>query len=59
MQRGTGVVHHLVADFNIYNITDEHYISGMGENGFPLTGDYQSVLLGAPRQFFVSMRADF
>ncbi|MGI4747087.1 MAG: TonB-dependent receptor, partial [Janthinobacterium lividum] len=57
-QAGAGFVRHLVADFNVYNIAGAHYISGMGENGFPLSGDYQSVLLGSPRQFFFTVRAD-
>ncbi|OAG75692.1 TonB-dependent receptor [Acetobacter malorum] len=46
-------------DFNVYNITNQHYISTMGQNGFPMAGDYQSVVLGAPRQYFGSVQVDF
>lgn len=54
-----GFVQNLQLDFNIYNLTNQFYVATMGENGFPLSGDYQSFLLGAPRQFFGSIRAEF
>lgn len=54
-----GFVQNVELDFNIYNLTNQFYVSTMGENGFPLSGDYQSFLLGAPRQFFGSVRAEF
>jgi len=49
----------LSLDFNIYNLTGIRYIATMGENGFPMSGDDQSFLLGAPRQFFGSVKATF
>ncbi|MCE2563698.1 TonB-dependent receptor domain-containing protein [Komagataeibacter sp. FNDCF1] len=55
----SSILHRLTLDLNIYNITNAHYISTMGQNGFPMSGDYQSVALGAPRQFFGSIKADF
>ncbi|WP_255318274.1 TonB-dependent receptor [Neoasaia chiangmaiensis] len=55
----TRIVHKVTLDLNVYNLANEHYISTMGQNGFPLTGDYQSVVLGAPRQFFGTISADF
>ena len=45
--------------FNIYNITDERYISNMGSGGNPLTGDYNSLQVGAPRSFYGTVSADF
>ncbi|WP_246376717.1 TonB-dependent receptor [Gluconacetobacter aggeris] len=54
-----GFMQNLQLDFNVYNLTNQFYVATMGENGFPLSGDYQSFLLGAPRQFFGSIRAEF
>jgi len=53
------VFKHISMDLNVYNLTNEHYISTMGQNGFPVSGDFQSVMLGAPRQFFGTIKADF
>ena len=52
-------VHNLSIDFNVYNVTNVKYISTMGQNGYPMSGDYQSIVLGAPRQYFGSVHADF
>ncbi|WP_342627252.1 TonB-dependent receptor [Nguyenibacter vanlangensis] len=57
--RGYGVARDLTFEFNVYNLTNVKYISTMGENGLPMTGDYQSFLVGAPRQFFGTIRAGF
>lgn len=54
-----GFMKNLKVDFSIYNLTNQFYVATMGENGFPLSGDYQSFLLSAPRQFFGSIRAEF
>ena len=61
LNRGTaaGIIKNASLVFNVYNITNEHYIATMGQNGFPMQGDYQSVVLGAPRQYFGSIQADF
>lgn len=53
------IIKHASLSFNVYNITNEHYISTMGQNGFPMSGDYQSVVLGAPRQYFGTVQIDF
>ena len=45
--------------FNVYNLLNHKYIATMGENGNPFSGDYQSFLVGAPRQFFGSVTAGF
>jgi iron complex outermembrane receptor protein len=44
------------------NVTDEEYFSTIDSNGFVVsdpTGTAQTLLLGAPRQFFVSLKARF
>ncbi|RDI39325.1 iron complex outermembrane receptor protein [Gluconacetobacter liquefaciens] len=45
--------------FNIYNLTNIKYVSTMGESGNPLSGDYQSLQIGAPRTFYGTVSADF
>ena len=54
-----GVLKDMTFDFNVYNLTNVKYISTMGENGNPMSGDYQSFLVGAPRQYFGTIRASF
>ncbi|MCE2565127.1 TonB-dependent receptor [Komagataeibacter sp. FNDCF1] len=54
-----GPVKNLTINFNIYNLANVHYISQIGENGLPLTGDDQSALVGAPRQYFGTISASF
>lgn len=49
----------LTFSFDIYNLANQKYIATTGENGNPMTGDYQSFLVGAPRQFFGSVKAEF
>ncbi|MBL7235534.1 TonB-dependent receptor [Novacetimonas hansenii] len=53
------VAKNLKFDFNIYNITNERYISNMGSGGNPLSGDYNSLQVGAPRSFYGTISADF
>ncbi|AHI25281.1 Outer membrane heme receptor [Komagataeibacter xylinus E25] len=57
--RYPGFLQKIIFSFNVYNLTNTKYISTMGENGYPMNGDYQSILLGAPRQYFGSVRAEF
>ncbi|WP_291366417.1 TonB-dependent receptor [Acetobacter sp. UBA5411] len=58
-------VHRLIFSFNIYNLANTHYVSTMGQNGYTMDNtdgnafNNQSILLGAPRQFFGSIRAEF
>lgn len=55
----------IVFAFNIYNLANTHYVSTMGQNGFTMDNsggaayNNQSILLGAPRQFFGSIRGEF
>lgn len=52
-------LNHLTLSFNVYNLTNTQYISTMGENGNPMSGDDQSFLIGAPRQYFGSVAIEF
>jgi iron complex outermembrane receptor protein len=45
--------------FNVYNLFDKQYISTLGTNGFPASGDTDTLQIGAPRQFFVTLSAKF
>ncbi|WP_338086086.1 TonB-dependent receptor [Gluconacetobacter azotocaptans] len=54
-----GPLKNLSLGFNVYNLLNTKYISMMGENGNPLSGDYQSLERGAVRQFFGTVSASF
>ena len=53
------VLKNLTASFNVYNLFNTKYISMMGENDNPATGDYQSMERGAVRQYFGTLSASF
>lgn len=44
---------------NATNLFDKRYVSTIGSNGFGNSGDNQTLLAGAPQQFFVTLRAGF
>ena len=47
---------------DVTNLTDKTYFSTIDSNGFTASdtsGTTQTLLLGAPRQFFVSLKAQF
>ncbi len=47
---------------NVTNLSDEKYISTIGSNGFvnsDPTNSNQTILTGAPRQVFVSVKKTF
>ena len=46
----------LEVQFNVTNLFDLNYVSTIGSNGFGNSGDNQTLLAGAPRQLFVSVR---
>jgi iron complex outermembrane receptor protein len=59
---GGGAVEELVVQVDATNLTDEEYFSTIDSNGFVNSdpnGATQTLLLGAPRQFFLSLRARF
>lgn len=41
---------------NVTNLFDEDYIATIGTNGFTNSGDNQTLLPGAPRQFFITLK---
>jgi iron complex outermembrane receptor protein len=44
---------------SVTNLTDKKYVSTIGSNGYGASGDNQTLLAGAPRQFFVTLRTGF
>ncbi|MFS3136191.1 TonB-dependent receptor [Gluconacetobacter sacchari] len=57
--RNAGVAKTLKVDFSINNVTDERYITNMGSGGNPLSGDYNTLQVGAPRSFYGTVSAHF
>ncbi|MFM5915758.1 MAG: TonB-dependent receptor [Chakrabartia godavariana] len=49
----------LEIQLNATNLFDKAYVSTIGSNGFGNRGDNQTLLAGAPRQFFVTLKAGF
>jgi iron complex outermembrane recepter protein len=57
-----GMVEQLTLQVDVTNLTDKEYIGSIGTNGFGVSdpsGSMQTLLRGAPRQFFVSAKARF
>ena len=44
---------------NATNLFDKKYVATIGSNGFGYTGDNQTLLAGAPQQFFVTLKSRF
>ncbi|MGK6320798.1 TonB-dependent receptor [Sphingomonas sp. DT-204] len=42
---------------NVTNLFDKKYVSTIGTNGFGNSGDNQTLMVGAPQQFFVTLKA--
>lgn len=50
----------LTASFNVNNLFNTTYVSMMGgQGGSPMEGDYQTLLMGAPRMFFGTISSNF
>jgi iron complex outermembrane receptor protein len=49
----------LELQLNVTNLLDEEYVGTLGTNGFVNAGDAQTLVTGAPRQFFVTLRKAF
>ncbi|UZW59573.1 TonB-dependent receptor [Lysobacter enzymogenes] len=61
-KRDIGQVKSLRVGLNVYNLFDKTYIATLGSNGFrdyDPQGTFQTLLTGAPRQWFVSVDAQF
>lgn len=56
---GDGDKHPFEVQFNITNLFDLKHVSTIGSNGFGNSGDNQTLLAGAPRQFFVTLKAQY
>lgn len=54
-----GLIRDVTVGFNVYNLINTKYVAQMGENGNPLSGDYQSIMSGSPRSYFGSISAGF
>jgi iron complex outermembrane recepter protein len=57
-----GFLSQLTLQADVTNLTDEDYFSTIDSNGFvnsDLAGTTQTLLLGAPRQYFLSLKARF
>ncbi|MCW4461705.1 TonB-dependent receptor [Sphingomonas sp. BT-65] len=51
--------HDLEIQGNATNLFDKKYVSTIGTNGFGNSGDNQTLMVGAPQQFFVTLKAGF
>ncbi|RNJ62844.1 MAG: TonB-dependent receptor [Porphyrobacter sp. IPPAS B-1204] len=49
----------LAIEGTVTNLFDTRYVSTIGSNGFGFAGDNQTLLPGAPQQFFVTLRKGF
>ena len=54
-----GALDGLEVQLNATNLFDKEYIATIGSNGFGNRGDNQTLLAGAPQQFFVTLRKGF
>ena len=53
---GAGFMKGFAIEGSVTNLTDKKYVSTIGSNGFGARGDNQTLLAGAPRQFFVTLK---
>lgn len=51
-----GGLHGVRIEGSATNLLDKRYVATIGSNGFTGSGDNQTLLAGAPRQFFVTLR---
>lgn len=56
---GEGFLDGFAIEASVTNLTDKKYVSTIGSNGFGASGDAQTLLAGAPRQWFVTLRRGF
>jgi len=54
-----GLLKGFAVEASVTNLTDKDYVSTIGSNGYGASGDNQTLLAGAPRQFFVTVRRGF
>lgn len=56
---GHGLLDGLEAQVNVSNLLDKEYVGTLGTNGFVNAGDAQTLIIGAPRQVFGTIRKSF
>lgn len=56
---GHGLLDGLEGQVNVTNLLDKEYVGTVGTNGFVNAGDNQTLIIGAPRQWFVTVRKSF
>lgn len=56
---GAGEPEAVMLQLNVTNLLDKEYVATIGSNGFGNSGDNQTLLAGAPRQLFATLRAQF
>lgn len=56
---GESMLNGLELQVTVTNLFDEDYISTINSNGFPIRGDSQTLLTGAPQQVFFTIRKEF
>ena len=56
---GLGFLTGFSLEASVTNLFDRKYVSTIGSNGYTNSGDNQTLLAGAPRQWFVSLRRGF
>lgn len=56
---GSPLLEGLEIQLNATNLLDEEYVGTLGTNGFVNSGDSQTLVTGAPQQFFVTLRKTF
>jgi iron complex outermembrane receptor protein len=57
--QGEGFMKGLEIQANVTNLLDKKYVATLGSNGFGYSGDNQTLLPGAPRQGFVTVKKQF
>ncbi|KAB7644980.1 TonB-dependent receptor [Polymorphobacter fuscus] len=55
----SGLLNGFGIEGSVTNLTDKRYVATIGSNGYGFSGDNQTLLAGAPRQWFVTVRKDF
>lgn len=58
-QKDSGWLSGFVIEGSVTNLTNKSYVATIGSNGYGFSGDNQTLLAGAPRQWFVTVRKDF
>ncbi len=56
---GEGLLQGFAIQASVTNLFDEAYVATIGSLGFSNAGDNQTLLAGAPRQWFLTLRKDF